>query len=601
MAKKIKNERCPLQRECGRSCEHVGAELKCDYYRNNGIGDNTIPDQEELRKQIERLKDNEDFEAEIAALPDEEEKTPTAENRLVYLPISELYPHPDNPRKDLGDLTELADSIKAKGVMQNLTVVKGHYLTVEEYIAMCKAEGVTKEVAKNMYSRENAYVDDGYTVIIGHRRMGASKLAGLKELPCVIVEMSAKDQVATMLLENMQRSDLTVFEQAQGFQMMFDFGESVESIAEKTGFSKSTVRRRLKMAELDQNTLKEVSARQLSLEDFDRLSQIDDIDQRNECLKEIGTANFNQTINNKLKKQNIAKKLPLVKEYVKKLHARKITRSETYGGKYESVDTNIRFHEWDPETPLVDFKEDDPRKLFYCIDEDWGTIGFYVERPKAKPQKRPQAEIDREKYIAETRAQLTELAADLYKLRSDFIKNFNGTSKNIADLLQGAVIASTLHVITWVRTDSTSIYDALGVENAGYSDAKYEKTLEAIKAQGVKVYPRIVYAAFGDAADSTYFTGYNYEFPKHETNLKLNALYEWLTLLGYEMSDDEKQLRDGTHPLFIDKDKPAEEVDDTVDDVVDGAVDEEDVDKDLDAETTDKIMEQLREMYGADE
>lgn len=569
MAKKNENKRCPLQKECGRKCEHVGAELKCDYYRVNGIGDNTIPDQEELRAQIERLKDNEDFEAELAALPDEEEEAPTAENKLVYLPVSELHPHPDNPRKDLGDLTELAESIKVKGVMQNLTVVP-------------RTEG-------------------GYTVIIGHRRMGASKLAGLKELPCVIVEMSAKDQVATMLLENMQRSDLTVFEQAQGFQMMFDFGESVESIAEKTGFSKSTVRRRLKMAELDQNTLKEVSARQLSLEDFDRLSQIDDIDQRNECLKEIGTANFNQTINNKLKKQNIAKKLPLVKEYVKKLHARKITRSETYGSKYESVDTNIRFHEWDPETPLVDFKEDDPRKLFYCIDEDWGTIGFYVERPKAKPQKRPQAEIDREKYIAETRAQLTELAADLYKLRSDFIKNFNGTSKNIADLLQGAVIASTLHVITWVRTDSTSIYDALGVENAGYSDAKYEKTLEAIKAQGVKVYPRIVYAAFGDAADSTYFTGYGYEFPRHENNLKLNALYEWLTLLGYEMSDDEKQLRDGTHPLFIDKDKPAEEVDETVDDVVDGAVDEEDVDKDLDAETTDKIMEQLREMYGSDE
>ena len=569
MAKKIKNERCPLQRECGRSCEHVGAELKCDYYRNNGIGDNTIPDQEELRKQIERLKSNEDFEAELAALPDEEEETPTAENKLVYLPVSELHPHPDNPRKDLGDLTELAESIKVKGVMQNLTVVP-------------RTEG-------------------GYTVIIGHRRMGASKLAGLKELPCVIVEMSAKDQVATMLLENMQRSDLTVFEQAQGFQMMFDFGESIESIAEKTGFSKSTVRRRLKMAELDQDTLKEVSARQLSLEDFDRLSQIDDISQRNECLKEIGTANFNQTINNKLKKQNIAKKLPLVKEYVKKLHAKKITRSETYGGKYESVDTNIRFHEWDPETPLVDFKEDDPRKLFYCIDEDWGTIGFYVERPKAKPQKRPQAEIDREKYISETRTQLTELAADLYKLRFDFIKNFNGTSKNIAELLQGAVIASTLHVITWVRTDSASIYGALGVENAGYSDAKYEKTLEAIRTQGVKVYPRIVYAAFGDAADSTYFTGYNYEFPKHENNLKLNALYEWLTLLGYEMSDDEKQLRDGTHPLFIDKDEPAEEVDDTVDDVVDGAVDEEDVDKDLDAETTDKIMDQLREMYGSDE
>ena len=46
---------------------------------------------------------------------------------IVYLPIAELYPHPDNPRKDVGDVTELADSIKAKGVMQNLTVVRGHY------------------------------------------------------------------------------------------------------------------------------------------------------------------------------------------------------------------------------------------------------------------------------------------------------------------------------------------------------------------------------------------------------------------------------------------------------------------------------------------
>ena len=51
---------------------------------------------------------------------------------LVYLPIDCLYPHPDNPRKELGDLTELADSIKAKGVLQNLTVVKGHAQTQDE-------------------------------------------------------------------------------------------------------------------------------------------------------------------------------------------------------------------------------------------------------------------------------------------------------------------------------------------------------------------------------------------------------------------------------------------------------------------------------------
>ena len=93
-------------------------------------------------------------------------------------------------------------------------------------------------------------VDETYetfTVVIGHRRLAAAKLAGLKEVPCVIASMDAKEQVRTMLLENMQRSDLTVYEQAQGFQMMLDMGDSVEDIAAKSGFSKTTVRRRVKI------------------------------------------------------------------------------------------------------------------------------------------------------------------------------------------------------------------------------------------------------------------------------------------------------------------------------------------------------------------
>lgn len=71
---------------------------------------------------------------------------------------------------------------------------------------------------------------DNYTVVIGHRRLAAAKLAGLTELPCVITEMSDKDQVATMLLENMQRSDLTVYEQAHGMQMLMDLGDTITGI-----------------------------------------------------------------------------------------------------------------------------------------------------------------------------------------------------------------------------------------------------------------------------------------------------------------------------------------------------------------------------------
>ena len=145
-----------------------------------------------------------------------------------------IHQHPDNPRKDLGDLTELSESIKKKGIMQNLTVVPGHW------------------------DENRAHHEEGYTLIIGHRRFAAGKMAGVTMYPCRIVQdMSYKDQVGTMLEENMQRIDLTVLEQAEGFQMMLNFGDTEEQIAEKTGFSRTTVHRRLEIAKLDRDLVKE--------------------------------------------------------------------------------------------------------------------------------------------------------------------------------------------------------------------------------------------------------------------------------------------------------------------------------------------------------
>ena len=126
-------------------------------------------------------------------------------NDIVNIGVEHIHPHPENPRKDLGDLTELVESIKKNGVMQNLTVIP--------------LEGKNGE----------------YTAIIGHRRHAAAKLAGIKELPCRIIEgLSEKEQISAMLEENMQRNDLTIWEQANGFQMMLDLGDTEEQIAEKT-------------------------------------------------------------------------------------------------------------------------------------------------------------------------------------------------------------------------------------------------------------------------------------------------------------------------------------------------------------------------------
>ena len=84
MEKKILNERCPLQAECERKCEYQFLELDCDYYTNNGIGeDRTIPDQEERRREIERRRDEEQYEADLADVEDDDEPTERPEKGAI--------------------------------------------------------------------------------------------------------------------------------------------------------------------------------------------------------------------------------------------------------------------------------------------------------------------------------------------------------------------------------------------------------------------------------------------------------------------------------------------------------------------------------------
>lgn len=182
-------------------------------------------------------------------------------NKIVMIPRSLLHAHPDNPRKYLGDLKELADSIAEHGIMQNLTVVPD------------EGDG------------------DGYKILIGHRRFAASE-GVLDELPCVVAKgLTDREQVGIMLCENMQRSDLTYVEQARGFQMMLDLGDTVESISKKTGFSTKTIKHRLEIAKLDKNSIEEAETMfQISISDFIELEKVKDIDKRNEILESVDSS-----------------------------------------------------------------------------------------------------------------------------------------------------------------------------------------------------------------------------------------------------------------------------------------------------------------------
>ena len=116
---------------------------------------------------------------------------------VVYIKTEHIQSHPENPRKNLGDLQELAESKKKQECLQNLTEVPVDGQPGESY------------------------------ALIGNRRHEASKLAGWEELPSRVAEgLRRKEQLSIKLEENMQRRDLTIYEQAQGFQLMLDLGDT---------------------------------------------------------------------------------------------------------------------------------------------------------------------------------------------------------------------------------------------------------------------------------------------------------------------------------------------------------------------------------------
>jgi len=151
------------------------------------------------------------------------------------LPIHKIEPNPNQPRQDFDEeeLQNLADSIREHGVVQPLTV---------------------REL-------ENGY----YQIIAGERRWRASRLAGLHEVPAVIIEADDRKTMELALIENLQRQDLNPVEEAQGYQvLMTEYGLTQEETAQRVGKSRPAVANALRLMTLCPEVLELVRAGQLS-------------------------------------------------------------------------------------------------------------------------------------------------------------------------------------------------------------------------------------------------------------------------------------------------------------------------------------------------
>jgi len=127
------------------------------------------------------------------------------------IPVEQIRPNPEQPRKALGDLRELSDSIRQKGVLEPLLV--------------------------RFVPRE-----DCFYIISGERRYHAARAAGLREVPCIEKSADDAETLEIALIENMQRKDLTPFEEAEGLQRLSEqFNYSHEELAKKLGKARSSV------------------------------------------------------------------------------------------------------------------------------------------------------------------------------------------------------------------------------------------------------------------------------------------------------------------------------------------------------------------------
>lgn len=442
---------------------------------------------------------------------------------VVNMPIEYLVPHPQNPRKDLGNLEELTASIKENGIYQNLTVIPVN-------------EAVPGEEPK-------------YMVVIGHRRLEAAKRAGLQEVPCAIVRgMSETRQLQTMLLENMQRSDLTVYEQAQGFQQLLDFGMDIEDISQQSGFSKRTIRRRLEIAKLDQNKLKEISStRQLSLKEFDALAKIKNMEARNEVMEKIGTNDFALAVKRAMDKEKLADNMPVFLADMERLGIKKFPDSANkYSSKYRRVGS-LDLYEYEVTKDKIPKKTEG---LYYEASYP-RNVEFYVkETKKAKIIKKSAKELEKEKRIKEAWFKVDAMAATHYELRKAFVENLKGTAKQREAVYMGAYSLIVLRSITYMTWGDIS--KEAGIDDKYFDPRRDEKAVKLAyeSYDNTQKCIEVIYKLFNDNEKEFYANGYREVYPEYKFNPRLEAMYHWLTKLGYQMSSEEKLIAAGTHEIF---------------------------------------------------
>lgn len=186
------------------------------------------------------------------------------ENKISDIPIIKIRPNKAQPRKVFNeeDLNALSQSIAENGILQPLTVRK---VSATEY-----------------------------ELIAGERRLRASVMAGLRKVPCIVIKCSEKESAVFALLENLQRSDLGMFEEARGVSRLIRrYGLTQQEAAVKLGKTQSTIANKLRLLRLTYEEQEWIENAGLSERHARALLKLGDEGARREALSKIISENLN--------------------------------------------------------------------------------------------------------------------------------------------------------------------------------------------------------------------------------------------------------------------------------------------------------------------
>lgn len=215
---------------------------------------------EELTKPIASTKTSKKKESKpTKAAPKKAEKKEAAtdEDRVLYIDINDIKPNSAQPRKrfDEEKLAELAESIKANGVIQPLIVRRS---------------------------------ENGYELVAGERRWRASRQAGLKKVPCIIRNFDDKQNAIVAIIENMQRENLDPIEEAEGLKSMTEkYGFTQEQVSTSLGKSRTYITNSIRLLKLPKEIQEYISNGQMSAAHGRTIINVDDKTKQKEICEKV--------------------------------------------------------------------------------------------------------------------------------------------------------------------------------------------------------------------------------------------------------------------------------------------------------------------------